>query len=71
MSKEEKFKLKLANLIKGGALEHMAIPPPAVPGKKVDARATARSTRATQRRQATHYFDIPDVQFLQLTVSLK
>ena len=52
-------------------LKSVGEPTPAAtePTKKVEGRQTARSTRAMQRRQATHYLDVPDVQFMQLTVS--
>ena len=41
---------------------------PVAPVKKVDGKQSARSTRALQRRQATHYLDVPDLQFQQLSV---
>eukprot|EP00116_Pleurobrachia_bachei_P004107 sb/3464369/ len=44
---------------------------PVAPVKKVDGKHSARSTRALQRRQATHYLDVPDLQFQQLSTRRK
>ena len=72
MTKQEKMALKFA-LYKGPMSEAAPgapPPPPIYPVKKVDGRTTARSTRAMQRRQATHYLTVPEIQFMQLTVSI-
>ena len=68
MTKQEKLALKSAS--NKGSTEPMPGVQPSQPTtKKVDGKTTARSTRATQRRQATHYLTVPEIQFMQLTVS--
>lgn len=65
ISSQEKMAQKLSNLNKAiGDQVTQATPKK----KKVDGKTSARSHRATQRRQATHYYDIDDVQYLQLSV---
>ena len=58
--------MKLSNC--KGEVPVPTIPSPSRKGTRSDGKQAARSTRAKQRRQATHYFDISDVQYLQLQV---
>ena len=69
MTKQEKIALR-SGQNKSLTLEPAAAAPDEAPVvKKVDGKQSARSTRAMQRRQATHYLDVPDLQFQQLSVS--
>lgn len=71
MTKQEKMALK-SSFNKGAAEPTTpGVQPVAAPTKKVDGRTTARSTRAMQRRQATHYLTVPEIQFMQLTTRRK
>ena len=70
MSKQEKIALKQSFNTNGLPTEHVPdVAAVVAPAKKSVGRTSARSTRALQRRQATHFLDVPLVQFMQLTVS--
>lgn len=63
--------MALKSALNRGPVEPVPGVNPAQPAaKRVDGRTTARSTRAMQRRQATHYLTVPEMQFMQLTVCL-
>ena len=68
MSKQEKIELK-QSFKTSKPLTDPVTEVAAVPPKKLGSKSSARSTRALQRRQATHFLDVPLVQFMQLTVS--
>ena len=70
MTKQEKMALKSSFNRTLSEPVTPGVQPPQPPAKKVDGRTTARSTRAMQRRQATHYLTVPEIQFMQLTVRI-
>ncbi|KAL5257106.1 hypothetical protein ACHWQZ_G012141 [Mnemiopsis leidyi] len=71
MTKQEKMALKSSFNRTLSEPVTPGVQPPQPPAKKVDGRTTARSTRAMQRRQATHYLTVPEIQFMQLTTRRK